>query len=80
MRQAVMLRIDNADLMNAKIQIIGEQWTNTIVNARKLGSPCPFPLSVKQKDDLLTCFILMDLSVPDLPQELVVLVHVSQHW
>lgn len=25
MRQAVMLRIDNADLMNAKIQIIGEQ-------------------------------------------------------
>lgn len=42
MRQAVMLGIDNADLMNAKIQIIGEPWKNTIVNGWKVGSPCPF--------------------------------------
>lgn len=37
-----MLGIDNADLMNAKIQIIGEPWKNTIVNGWKVGSPCPF--------------------------------------
>lgn len=46
MRQAGMLRIDNADLMNARIQIIGEPWKNTIVNAWKLGSLCSFHSSV----------------------------------
>ena len=45
------------------------------------GFSLPLPvIYVKQKGDLLIRFILMDLLLPDLPQELVVLVHVSQSW
>lgn len=56
--------------------------SNEKYNSKCLEAEFSLPLSVvyaKQKGDLLTCFILTNLLLPDLPQELVI-VHVSQYW
>lgn len=55
--------------------------SNEKYNSKCLEAGFSLPLSVvyaKQNGDLLTHFILMNLLLPDLPRELVVLVHVAR--
>lgn len=67
-----MPRIDNADLMNAKIQITGEPRETHTRKCLEAGFCLPpSVIRMKQESDLLTHFILMSRLLPVSLQELV---------